>query len=173
MTVWKHVGNVQSWSLTPKPTTIDHKNTQGPLKVVDLTAMTLFALDFSTKLDEFVPDNVLMALAGTSSASTAGQIISIGLAAVRRQMRFTGANQFGPQWEVILPNCFIAAKEEVVFLGSDEFASINLSGSVLFDQASGAFGTAQAIGQDTEVLNTPNILNYYLGTGSVFTAPLA
>lgn len=174
MTVWTPLGNVQEWSLTPKPTTIDHKNTQGPLKVVDLTALTLFAMDFSITADEWTPDNMEMALAGTSIDTTAGRIINIGVAAVRRQMKFTGANEFGPNWEVILPNVFIASTEKLSLISSsDEFAPINLSGKILYAAAIQSFGTAQKIAGGAVTGLSPDLLNYYLGTGSVYTAPLA
>jgi hypothetical protein len=173
MTTWTHVGNVQNWDITPNPTIVKHKNTQGGLKRVDLVAMTLVEMAFSCKLDEWTPDNIKMALLGTASASTAGQIITIGTAIVQRQMKFTGANLYGPQWEIILPSVFINAKDTLSFLGSDEFASIPLSGDILFNAGISGFGTAEAIGQATAVLTAPNELNYYLGTGSVYTAPLA
>jgi hypothetical protein len=173
MTVWTHIGNVQDWGITPNPTVIKHNNTQGGLKRVDLVAMTLVEMAFACKLDEWTPDNIKMALLGSSSASTAGQIITIGTGIVQRQMKFTGANAYGPQWEIILPSVFINAKDTLEFLGSDDFASIPLSGDILYNAAIGGFGTAECIGQDSKVLNAPDTLNYYLGTGSVYTAPLA
>jgi len=96
MTVWTHVGNVQNWDITPNPTIIKHKNTQGGLKRVDLVAMTLVEMAFSCKLDEWTPDNIKMALLGSSSASTAGQIITIGTSIVQRQMKFTGGQPVRP-----------------------------------------------------------------------------
>lgn len=175
MTVWTHIGNVQDFGLTPAPTTAEHKNTQGGLKRVDLVAMTLFKLSFSTKLDEWTEDNILLALLGQTATDTAGSYTKIGIAPVRRQIRFTGANSYGPQYDVIMPSAFINAKDTLQFLGSDDFASIPLSGDILFDNASGAFGTVRALDTATgsAPVATPDELNYYLGTGSVYTAPLA
>jgi hypothetical protein len=172
MTTWTHIGNVTDWSITPNPTVVKHKNTQGGLKRVDLAAMTLVEMAFATKLDEWTIDNMMMALLGTDTGNTAGAVISIGTAIVQRQMKFVGANLYGPNWTVILPSVFINAKDTLQFLGSDDFASIPLSGDILFNNAISAFGTAQRTAGGN-VLVTPDTLNYYLGTGSVFTAPLA
>lgn len=171
-TPWKHAGNIQNFDVTPNPTIVDHKNTQGPLKVVDLTAMTLLQIDFATKLDEWTADNLMMALLGTTDTSG---LIHIGVTTIRRQIKFEGANIYGPQWEVILPNCFIAAKETIQLMGSDDFAELPLSGRILYDAALGSFGTAKPLGTATggaPIALTPNILNYYIGTGSLFTAAI-
>lgn len=171
-TVWTHIGNVQGWDITPQPTIIKHKNTQGGLKRVDLTAMTLLEMAFSVKLDEWTEDNVMMALLGV--IDTAG-LIKIGVTSIQRQIKFEGANIYGPQWEIILPNVFIAAKQTLSFLGSDDFAELPLDGDILYDQTLGAFGTAQSLGTATggaPIALTPSTLNYYLGTGAVYTAPV-
>jgi hypothetical protein len=178
MTVWTHIGNVQDWGITPSPTVIKHKNTQGGLKRVDLVAMTLMEMAFATKLDEWTLDNITMALLGASGTDTTGALTYIGVNVVQRQMKFVGANQYGPGFEVIMPSCFINAKDTLQFLGSDDFASIPLSGDILLDASlgpNGAFGTVRSLTGATgsAPVATPNELNYYLGTGSVYTAPVA
>lgn len=175
MTVWTHIGNVQNWDITPNPTVIKHKNTQGGLKRIDKVATTLVEMTFATKLDEWTEDNVLMALLGQIASDSVGDYIKIGVLPVERQMKFVGANSFGPRWEIILPRVFINTKETLSFLGSDDYASIPLSGDLLVDQTLGAFGTARSLAGATgsAPLTSPNELNYYLGTGSVYTAPVA
>lgn len=175
MTVWTHVGNVQDWGLTPNPTVIKHKNTQGGLKRVDKTAMTLLEISFSTNLDEWVDDNIIMALLGSTASDTVGSYTKIGTTIIERQMKFEGANQFGAKFEVILPHVFINSKDTLKFLGSDDFAEIPLSGDVLYNATIGAFGTVRHLAGATgsAPVSTPDELNYYLGTGSVYTAPLA
>ena len=178
MTTWTHIGNVQDWGITPTPTTAKHKNTQGGLKRVDLVAMTLLEMAFATKCDEWTPDNIKMALLGKTGTDTTGELIYLGVEIVRRQMKFVGANNFGPHWEVIMPSCFINAKETLRFLGSDEFDSIPLSGDILFVPSlgpDGAFATARSLTGATgsAPVASPSELNYYLGTGSVYTAPVA
>ncbi|MBR0687348.1 hypothetical protein JQ594_15560 [Bradyrhizobium manausense] len=146
----------------------------GPLAVVDFVAMTLFKMNFALKLDEWVDDNLEMALA--AAPNTAG-LLQIGITSISRQIKFVGANIYGPQWEVILPNCFIAAKETIDWLSNSdtETAQLPLSGSVLYDAGIKCFGTAQSLAGATgnaPIAMTPNILNYYLGTGNIYTAPV-
>jgi hypothetical protein len=175
MTVWTHIGNVQDWSITPNPTVIKHKNTQGPFKRIDLVVPTLVEMTFATKLDEWVEDNILMALLGETATDSVGSYIKIGVSVVRRQMKFVGANAVGARWEVILPSVFINAKDTIQFLGSDDFAPLPLSGDILIDATLGAFGTVRSLSGATgdAPVATPSELNDYLGTGSVYTAPLA
>jgi hypothetical protein len=175
MTVWTHIGNVQDFGITPNPTVIKHKNTQGPLKRTDLVVPTLVEMTFATKLDEWTLDNLLMALLGQIATDTVGSYLKIGVTVVRRQMKFVGANAIGPRWEVILPNVFINAKDTLQFLGSDDTAPIPLSGDLLIDPTLNAFGTVRSLAGATgsAPVATPDELNYYLGTGSVYTAPVA
>jgi len=174
MTDWTHIGNVQDWSITPNPTVIKHKNTQGPLKRIDLVVPILVEMTFATKLDEWTEDNLLMALLGETDTDTVGSFLKIGVTVVRRQMKFVGANAIGPRYEVILPNVFINAKDTLSFLGSDDFASIPLSGDLLIDATLNAFGTVRSLTGATgsAPVASPDELNDYLGTGSVYTAPL-
>lgn len=171
MTVWTPVGSAQSFQTTPDPTVIEHKNKMGGLAVVDLTAMILFKMNFALKVDEWTEDNVMMALAGTQSTSGP---INIGVTSITRQIKFEGANIYGPKWEIILPNCFIAAKESIDWLSENDFGELPLSGSILYDAGIGCFGTARPLGGATggaPIALTPNMLNYYLGTGVISTAP--
>lgn len=179
MTVWSSVGNVQKFSVTPTPTIQKHKGTQGPVKVVDFVNTSLIEMAFNMSCDEWTIDNVLMALLGTISTDTTGSFIKIGVAVVRRQIKFEGKNAIGPRYELIFPSCNINAKEALNFIDtSDETAPMPLSGDILFDNTLGAFGTARALGGATggapiALTTIGDVLNYYTGTGIVSTAPIA
>lgn len=178
MTTWTHVGNVQKFSVTPTPTVQKHKGTQGPVKAIDFVNTALIEMAFDLTCDEWTKDNVLMALLGQLGTDTAGEYIKIGVAPVRRQLKFTGANAIGPKFELIFPSCFINAKEALNFIDtSDETAPMPLSGDILFDTTLQAFGTARSLagatgGAPIPLTTAGNVLNYYTGTGSVYTAPL-
>lgn len=175
MTVWTHVGNVQKFSVTPTPTVQKHKGTMGPVKAIDFVNTTLIEMAFDLQCDEWTKDNILLALLGQISTDTSGEIIKIGVAPVRRQLKFTGANAIGPQYELICPSCFINAKDALNFIDtSDESAPMPLSGDILFDATLNAFGTLRALDGATgsAPVTSPDVLNYYIGTGSVYTAPI-
>lgn len=180
MTVWTHIGNVQKFSITPTPTVQKHKGTQGPVKAVDFVNTSLIEMAFDCQCDEWTEDNVLMAMLGQlSTDSSSNTVIKIGVAVVRRQIKFTGANAIGPKWELILPSVNINAKEALNFIDtSDETAPMPLSGDILFDTALGAFGTIRALSGATgnapiALTTAGDVFNYYTGTGSVYTAPIA
>lgn len=178
MTTWTHIGNVQKFAVTPTPSVQKHKGTQGPVKAVDFVNTSLIEMAFDLTCDEWTIDNVLMALLGQTASDTVGDYISIGVAPVRRQLKFTGANAIGPRYELYFPSVFINAKEALNFIDtSDETAPMPLSGDILFDTTLQAFGTARALGGATggapiALTTAGNVLNYYTGTGSVYTAPL-
>lgn len=176
MTVWTHIGNVQKFAVTPTPTVQKHKGTQGPVKAVDFVNTSLIEMAFELTCDEWVKDNILMALLGQLATDTVGEYIKLGVKPVRRQIKFTGNNAVGPKYEVILPSCFINAKEAINFIDtSDESAPMPLSGDILFDNVSQSFGSVRDLAGATggAPLTAPNVLNYYIGTGSVYTAPIA
>jgi hypothetical protein len=176
MTVWTHIGNVQKCSITPTPTVQKHKGTQGPVKAIDFVNTTLIEMAFDLTCDEWTIDNIKMALLGQLATDTTGEYIKIGVAPVRRQIKFVGNNAIGPKYELILPSCFINAKEALNFIDtSDETAPMPLSGDILFDNTLQAFGTLRSLGGATggAPVTSPDVLNYYTGTGSVYTAPIA
>jgi hypothetical protein len=179
MTVWTHIGNVQKFSITPTPTVQKHKGTQGPVKAVDFVNTSLIEMAFNCQCDEWTEDNVLMAMLGQAATDTTGAYIKIGVAVVRRQIKFTGANAIGPKWELILPSVNINAREALNFIDtSDETASMPLSGDILFDTTLGAFGTIRSLsgatgGAPIALTTAGDVLNYYTGTGGVYTAPIA
>jgi len=171
-TVWTDMGSIQNFDITPNPTVIDHKIARGGLKRVDETAMTLLQMEFATKIDEWTLDNMMIALLG--QINTAG-LIEIGVTSIKRQLKFEGDNIYGSQWEIILPNVFIAAKETIAVMGSDDFAELPLSGRILYDNGIGSFGTARPLSGATggaPIALTPSTLNYYIGTGILSSAPI-
>lgn len=176
--VWTHMGNIQKFSVTPNPTVIKHRNTQGGLKAIDKVATTLIEYTFDTSLDEWTMDNLTMALLGQSNTDTGGEYIKAGVAPVERQLKFVGAGSFGGRFEVLIPRAFINAKEAIEFMSDsdNEFAKLPLSGDLLRDDTLGAFFTVQALAGATgnaPKASTPDQLNYYIGTGSLYSAPLA
>ena len=178
MTVWTHVGNVQEFSLTPNPTISKHKGTQGPVKTVDFINTSQIEIAMNLSCDEWTKDNILMALLGQLATDTTGEYIKMGVTVVRRQIKFTGNNAIGPKWEMILPSVNINAKDALKFIEpGDDIAPMPLSGDVLFDNTLGAFGTIRSLSGATgnapiTLTTAGSVLNYYCGTGSVYTAPI-
>lgn len=172
MTVWTHIGNVPKFSVTPTPTVQKHKSAMGPLKAIDFVNTTLVEMAFDMQCDEWTRDNVMMGLLGQIATDTAGEMIKIGVAPVRRQLKFVGANAIGPRFELVCPSVFINAKDAIDFISqNDESSPMPLSGDILFDITLNAFGTIR-YGDGYSPFTSPNVENYYVGTGSIYTAPI-
>ncbi len=175
-TVWSPVGNVKTIAITPNPTTSKHKGTLGPTKRIDFVATTLIEMSFETQLDEWTLDNLQMAFLAERTSDTDGEYLKIGVAPVRRQLKFVGANAQGARIEAIFPSVFINAKAAIDFINdSDEISPLPLSGDILVDETLGAFGTLRFLDklQDSAPYPVPDVRNYYLGTGELYTAPIA
>jgi hypothetical protein len=176
MTVWTHIGNGPLFGITPNPTVAKHKQSMQGVKSVDLVYESLIEFGFNLKADEWTPDNITMAMLGQIATDTTGEYIKIGVGSVRRQIKFVGTNNRGPRYEVILPNCFINAKDALEFISeSDETSPLPLSGDILYDATLGCFGTARALTGATgnAPITSPSVLNYYCGLGNIYTAPIA
>lgn len=176
MTVWTDMGNLKKFSITPNSTLIKHKKTRGGLKTIDKVAQTLVEMSFEASIDEWTLDNLMMALLGQSETDTGGQFIKVGIQPVERQLKFVGDGKFGGRFEVIIPHAFINANAAIDFLtdSDNDFAPLPLSGDILHDTTLGAFATVQALSGSTggAPVASPSDLNYYLGTGILYSAPL-
>lgn len=176
-TVWTHIGNVGKFTVTPQPEIKEHYSSMTGSKLVDKIAIVSKKAEFALEVDEWTLDNAGMALLGLQSTDTVGDFIEImGAAAVERQLKFTGNNDFGGKVEIILPHCFLMCKDAISLIG-DDWGPLNISGQILRsgDNLAGSFGTLRFLTGATgsAPLTSPNTLNYYIGKGSVYTAPLA
>jgi hypothetical protein len=81
---------------------------------------------------------------------------------------FTGANDFGPQLVVTLTKVMIAPSAAINLIG-DEYGLLEVTGEILADDT-GSFGTVEHP-DDAQV--SPDVLNYYVGTGVVTWTPEA
>ena len=179
-TTWTHIGNVGKFTVTPQPEIKEHYSSMDGSKLVDKIAIVSKKAEFALDVDEWTLDNTGMALLGLQQTDSVGSFIEImGEAAVERQLRFTGNNDFGGKVEIILPHCFLMCKDAISLIG-DDWGPLAITGQILRsapggDLTQGSFGTLRFLtgATGTAPLTSPNTLNYYIGKGSVFTAPLA
>lgn len=166
---WVHVGNVPKFSVTPKMEKLQHFSSMAGTKLLDLTAFVSKQAEVEITLEEFAPDNVLMALLGTEIVNTASESLIDLLSAqsVERQVKLTGTNDFGSRMEIILPHVFFAVDKVVEFIG-DQWGNFVLTGDVL--RHNGSFGTLQFLAgaHGNAPLTPPNPVNYFIGKGNVY-----
>lgn len=177
MTVWTHIGNVGKFTVTPQPEIKEHYSSMQGSKLVDKIAIVSKKAEFSLEVDEWNLDNTAMSLLGLQSTDTIGEYIEImGAPAFERQLKFTGSNDFGGRLEIILPRCFLMCKDPISLIG-DDWGPLTITGQILREgnDLTGAFGTLRFLTGATgsAPLTSPNTLNYYIGKGNVYTAPVA
>jgi hypothetical protein len=99
----------------------------------------------------------------------AASTLSIGTVPQQRgTLVFTGANDIGPQLIMTLTLVQFSPSGSINFIG-DEYGILELTGEALADE-DGSFGT---IVHPDDAAVTPDISNYYVGTGTVTWTPEA
>jgi hypothetical protein len=98
----------------------------------------------------------------------AAATLNIGTEAQKRgTLIFTGANDIGPQLTITLPLVQFSPSGAMNFIG-DEYGLIDITGEVLADDLTGSFGTVE---HPDDTVVSPDIGNYYVGTGIVTWTP--
>lgn len=170
MTTWTSMGMCDTFTVTPAPQKLEHYATNQKIKVLDKVAFVLLKATVDIKLDEWIEDNLVIALLGTAVSS--GEI-TIGTAGtVERQVMFSGTNQFGANVEVILPHVFFSCDKVIEFIGDATWGNLDVTGDILLTD--GMFGTINFLDSPSGAPYAPlDTDNYMLGKGNVYTAPLA
>lgn len=97
----------------------------------------------------------------------AASTINIGVEPQKRgTLIFTGANSIGPQLVITLDLVQFSPGGPVAFIG-DEYGLLELTGEALADET-GSFGT---VVHPDDTATSPDIGNYYVGTGVVTWTP--
>ena len=177
MTVtWVHVGNCPSFIITPKPEIKKHWSSMTGTKKMDKIAVTAQEYELMIKLDEWVPDNIILALFGAYDASdTTSMTIDIGAVSnIQRQVKLVGTNDIGAHITVILPNVFLNCNKAINFIG-DDWGELEISGDVLLNTTNGNnFGTVQFVTANGAPTTPPSTVDYFIGKGNVYTGtPIA
>ncbi len=169
MTTWTHVGNVPVFQITPKPEKIKHYSSMTPVKRLDKLAFVSIEAELSMTLEEFVEDNLIMALLGVMN--TAGDIDAMLAPTMERQVKLDGTNAFGENVEIIVPHVFFSCDKVIDFIG-DAWGKLDLTGDILL--SNGVFFTVHALSSISGApVTPPNPNNYFIGKGNVYTAPLS
>lgn len=148
---YRELGNVPVFEFTPEIEKLEHFSAQEGVKSRDRTVIVSKKGSLKIEMDEFVVDNLAMAMLGDISTNTDGRsVIDIfSQNAISGTIRFTGTNEVGPRYEIVLPLVDFIPGESVSFIG-EEFGSISINGDV--QKSGGTFGTMTEIAEeDSEV----------------------
>jgi hypothetical protein len=142
-----HVGNCPSMMLTPKPTFTDHYNAMTFQLVRDAHVQTRSELDIKMTMEEFTANNFRLIMLGDVDTTVVGTpamplVHIMSQANFLVEMKFYATNSIGPRFYLDLPFVVLAPTGGWDPIG-EKFASMEMSGSVNFNFATGNFGTIQ------------------------------
>lgn len=138
------VGNVPEFEFTPEIERLEHFSSRAGVRSKDRTVVLEKAATIRLVMEEWTARNLALALLGTVDNANPDEVtIDIfSLNSITAAVKFVGTNEVGPKWTFELPNVeFIpsAALNPI----SDEWGQIEVTGDVLFDEATQSFGTAK------------------------------
>lgn len=138
---WRDVGNVPVFEFTPNLTTLDHYSSRSGVKKKDRKVVTEKSGTLKLVMEEWTLQNLRIALLGAMGVDSTGKgtIDIFSGNAVSAQVKFTGTNEVGTQFEWLFPAVDFIPSAALSPI-SDEWGQMEVSGEVLAD-ASGKFGT--------------------------------
>lgn len=135
----RHLGNCPSWKISVNIDKKEHESSMTGTATVDRTFITKKSAKIEMTLEEISIENLKIALLGTDTTTTVAGGFSIGASSgATGSLRFTGTNDVGNQFEVLLPSVLFTPADGMDFISSEE-AQLKLNGDVL--AIAGSFGT--------------------------------
>lgn len=144
---WRDLGNCPKVTLKPNLETKEHKSSRDGARSTDRVFVTSKDIDVTLSLEEITPENLRLFWLGTQSTNSDAQaVIDIfTVNSITGSLKFTGTNEVGSTYEVIL--------EQVEFLPSDsmdliadDLISLPLTGKA--SKVNGSFGTFTKTGDE-------------------------
>lgn len=146
---FRDLGNAPVFEVAPDITSLDHFSSRRGVKQKDRSVVTEKSGKVNITLEEVTMDNLRLALmGGDAETNTAGQqtFQLFGSDQIDGTLRFTGTNDVGPKFEVIVSNVSFVPGQSVNMI-SEEWGQLELTGNILVDD-SGSFGTVTEITED-------------------------
>jgi hypothetical protein len=136
---YEHIGNVPKFALTPKPEVKKHYSSMTGTKTQDFVAIISKEAEVAISVEEFTPDNLLIALLGEENSD--GSIELLAAKSIERAVQLRGTNDIGRKVELTLNRVFFDVNKAVSLIG-DDFGELPLTGQVLRegDPVTGSFG---------------------------------
>ena len=134
------VGNVPEFEFTPAIENLEHFSSRAGTRTKDLTVVIEKSATLRMVMDEFVVENLALALLGNvvTAASGYDHVDIFSSNAINAQVRFIGTNEVGKTFRLELYNVdFIPGSS--LNLISEEFGTLEVTGEVAAD-TNGDFG---------------------------------
>lgn len=142
---WRDLGNVPEFEFTPEIEQLEHFSSREGTRTKDLTVVTSKSATLRIVMEEFVLENLGLALLGTKATAASGySYIDIFSAnAVNAMVRFVGTNEVGKTFRMELLSVDFLPGSSLNLI-SEEFGTIEVTGEVA--AVAGSFGTLVDIG---------------------------
>lgn len=136
---WRDLGNVPEFELTPEIEQLEHFSSREGVRTKDLTVVTSTSATLRIVMDEFVLDNLGLALLGSSQVAGSGYnyIEIFSVTKINAQVRFVGTNNVGKQFRILLNSVDFIPGSSINFI-SEEFGTLEVTGEVA--AVGGSFG---------------------------------
>lgn len=137
--IWRDVGNVPEFEFTPEIEQLEHFSSRQGTKEKDLTVVTSKSGTLRMVMEEWVVENLALALLGTKTTAASGydfiEIFSTN--AINAMVRFIGTNDVGKTFRLELNSVDFIPGSSVNFI-SEEFGTLEVNGEVA--AVAGVFG---------------------------------
>lgn len=142
---WRDLGNVSVFELVPAVEKLDHFSSRTGVRTKDKSIVLEKSMTVRIVTDNITPHNLELALLGDTPVAGSGGDYSLNIfknSEIAGEIRFTGANDYGPKVNIHLPDVSLIPSSAIGFI-SDEWGQIELTGEVLDSDGDGSFGTLQ------------------------------
>jgi hypothetical protein len=138
-----HVGNVPTFTFTPKATVLDHYSSMAGTRIKDLTIVTEKSGEVKMDLEELTAQNIallMMGDVGTDASTPPKQQVQIfSRSSLVGELKFYATNEVGPRWYVDLLSVNLTPAGDFSPIIDNAFVKMVVSGSV--QAVDGVFGT--------------------------------
>lgn len=151
-----HVGNVPTFTFTPKITTLDHFSSMEGTRLKDLSITLEKSGEVKMDMEELTATNLAMLVLGDITTDTDGNpIVSIfSRDSLTGELQYYATNEIGPRWYVDLLSVTFNPSGDFSPIG-DTFAKLSVTGTV--QAVDGVFGT-MTLKPDVNTVVPENVL---------------
>lgn len=145
--VQRDLGNAPEIELTPGTEKLDHFSSRAGVRSKDRSVLLEKTLTLRIVIDEFDPENVRMALLGSTVADNTSGNASFRIFAeseITGAIYIEGTNTIGSQVRLQLPSVSFTPSGSINFI-SEEWAQMELTAEVLYNEDLGDFGECEII----------------------------
>ena len=167
-----HVGNVPTFTFTPKVTTLDHYSSMAGSRIKDLTIITEKSGEVKMDLEELTAQNLAMLLMGDvgndGGTPPNPQVQIFSRSSFIGELKFYATNEVGPRWFVDLLSVNLVPSGDFSPIIDNAFVKLVVSGSV--QSIDGVFGSMTLM-PPVSTMSPTNVLLPSITGGSSTTSP--